>query len=990
MNKYFFIFLIGIYSYSQQTVTGIVSDQSGLPIPGVNIIISGSQIGTVTDFNGEYSIENISKDDVLVFSYIGFSTVEVEVSENFIIDITLFEDTELLDEVVIVGYGTQKKSDIVGSVTVVDVSEAVTQPTTDISELLRGKAAGVQITQNSNRPGGTSSIIIRGSNSILGGNSPLFVLDGIPTTNINDISSEEIESIEVLKDASAQAIYGARASNGVILVNTKKGKEGPLTVTYSGYFAIEEIYKNFDLYNPIEYIELKREAYRTTNALSPGNYMYDDEVFTPLQIEVIESNQYVNWGELILKKGYISNHNIGVRAGSKNTKVYSNFSLHDQEGLIPGSDFKRLTARVNLDQKINNKTSIRFNTLITNREQNNESGNIDWIVLPPVAKPFDDDGEIVKFPMGNQDAALYNPLWNIRESINESEANNFKLDLTINHSFSNKFEYKLVGSLSRRNASNSQYLSRLHQSAVANRGEVKLNDYLTKEYLVENILTYKKKTDENNSYDLTLVHSINEINYSHNGITGTGFDTDYLGYNGIESAEIISDIRRNANKRTRQGFMARFRYNYSDKYLLTATSRYDGSSVFSQFKKYGVFPSIALGWKIHKENFISNLNYINQLKFRISYGSIGNEAISPYQSLGLASPTNYAFDGQTFVGYLPSGKLFNPNLTWETTSTLNAGLDFGFFNNRLTGTVEFYKSNTNDVLVNRKVNSPGYTNTTYNAGETQNIGIEALLSYDIIRSNEINWNITANYAKNDEEIISLYGDRDDAGNQINDVASRLFIGQPINIIYQYVFDGIWQTNDDIANSHMPNASPGDIRVRDISGPEGIPDGKITDDDRTYFKRNPDWFGSISSKINYKNFGLLFDIYITKGSFKSNPYLADFNSGGTLSGKRNGIKVNYWTPENPSNDFPRPSTLTPEYLYSLAVQDASFVKLRTLRFNYNFPNNLIKSKNINNMSLYLTGTNLLTVTDYKSYNPEVNPGQYPDGREFTIGFKFEIY
>ena len=985
--KIFLFIFISFLSFGQKTVRGVVTDDLGSPIPGVNILVAGTDKGTTTDFDGLYTIANLNDNDILQFSYIGFITREIKIENNLELNVTLISDISKLDEVVVVGYGTQKKSDIVGSVTVVNIEDALNQPTTDVAELLRGKAAGVQITQLSNRPGGTSSILIRGSNSILGGNSPLFVLDGIPTNTIDDISPNEIESIEVLKDASAQAIYGARASNGVILVNTKKGEDGPLKVSYSGYLSMEELYKNFELYNPIEFINLKREAYRTTNN---GEYMYDDEIFTPRQIEVIQSNQYVNWADLVLKNGYISNHNFSVRGGNDKTKVFSNIGLHDQEGLIPGSNFKRLTTRINVQQKINEKTSLRLNTLITNKEQNNESGSIDWIVLPPVAKAFDENGNIIKFPMGAQDAALYNPLWNIKESTNFSDANNFKLDLTLDHNFSKKINYKFIGSLSRRNASNSQYLSSLHQSGVANRGEVKLNDYLTKEYLIENILTYKNKLNENNSFDITFVHSLNEIKYNHNGITGTGFDNDFLGFNGIEAAENISDIRRNANKRTRQGFMGRIRYNLMNKYLFTVTSRYDGSSVFSKFNKYGLFPSFAFGWKINQENFFKNANQVNQLKLRLSFGSIGNEAISPYQSLGLASATNYAFDGQTYVGYLPSGKLYNPNLSWETSTTLNIGLDFGFLNNKLTGTLEYYNTNTTDLLVNRKVNSPGYVNTTYNAGETSNRGFEALVSYDLIRNKNLSWNITSNFAKNNEKIISLYGDLDENGNPIDDVASQLFIGQPINIIYQYVFDGIWQADDDIINSHMPDAQAGEIKLRDISGPDGIPDGQITDDDRTYFKRNPDWFGSISSRINYRNFSFYIDVYFVEGLFKSNPYLADFNSGGTLSGKRNGIKVNYYTPENPSNNYPRPNSDNISYLYSLAVQDASYVKLRTLQLSYNIKNSNPFFKKIKNMSINLTATNLFTFTNYKSYNPEVNPGQYPDGREYTLGLKFEIF
>lgn len=990
MSKRFNIVLISLLIsstlWSQQTVVGVVSDEFGDPIPGANVQVKDMSRGTITDFDGKYELNNIQVDDTLIFSFVGLLSKEVVVGDQLELNIMLQANVDNLEEVVVVGYGTQKKSDIVGSVAVVNVEAAVTQPTSDISELLRGKAAGVQISQNSNRPGGSSSIIIRGSNSINGGNSPLFVLDGVPTTNIDDISPDEIESIEVLKDAASQAIYGARASNGVILVNTKKGLVGPVKVSYNGYYSVENLYRNFDLYSPSEWVQLRREAYRTDNN---DEYLYDDFIFTDLQLNVIQSNNFVNWEDLVIQQGIVTNHNLSLRGGSDQTKLYSNFGVFDQQGLIPGSDFNKLTARVNLDQKINDQMQLKLNTLLTFRKQNRESGNLDWIVLPPVAKAFEDDGSLIRFPLGVNDVNIYNPLWNMRESTNFTESNTLDLNLIFDYQVTDHLKYRVNSSIKRRNANNMQYLTRLHEGGASNNGQASLNDYVTKEYLVENIVTFDKRFNENHYLDATFVFSVNESEYNYTGISASGFENDFLGFNGIEGAENIDQPNRQANKRSRQGMMGRLRYNLKDRYLLTLTSRVDGSSVFSQNNKYGFFPSAALGWKIHQEPFMESISAINQMKFRVSYGSIGNEAINPYQSLGLASPILYAFDGDTSVGYLPGSRLHNPDLTWETSTTFNVGVDFGFFNNILTGSVEVYDTKTTDLLVNRKVNSPGYTTTTYNAGETSNKGYEVLLSADIFRTKNVRWNLSANYASNKNKIISLYGDLDDEGNPIDDVASNLFIGSPIKVIYQYQFDGIWQSTDDIVNSHMPDAAPGDVRVRDISGPDGVPDGILTDDDRVKFKKDPDWFGSITSSLKVNNFELLTDFYIVKGAMKSNPYLADYSSGGTLQGKLNGIRVGYYTPENPSNNYPRPRETTPSYLYALAVQDASFIRLRTLQLSYNLPKKILDEFSLDRLKIFVSGTNVFTITDYKSYNPEVNPGSYPDGREVTIGLKLEL-
>lgn len=972
-----------------RTIQGTVTDPDGNPLIGVNIVIKSQPgQGAVTDFDGNYRLE-IPEDTVkLIFSYVGYLTQEVTVTNQQVLDIVMKENISRLDEIIVVGYGTQKKSDITGSVAVVDIDKAMTQPTTDFTEMLRGQAPGVRITLNDPRPGGNSNIVIRGNNSILGGNSPLFIVDGVPLDNINDINTEDITSIEILKDASAQAIYGARASNGVVLVTTKRGEEGKLAISYNGYYSNEKLVRNFDLYSGEEWIQLRREAFRTSNA--QGEYEPDDFVFTQIQREVMSSKNYVNWEDLVMRNGMISNHNISLSGGTEQTKAYASLGFFDQKGVIPGSDYLRGSARINLDHRISDKLKFQSNIFLTTSNQNIESGTLQWIVLPPVSKAFDENGNIVRYPLGENENSYTNPLWNTRESTNENKSNSMDLNLSGSYDIVNNLTYQLNGTLRRKSTEGGYYYSSLHSSGLADQGRASIWGGLREEYLVENILTYNKEFNQNNHLDITGVQSVNKIKYGYSQTTATSFATDFLGYNGIEFAENILPVERNAFERSLVSFMGRIRYNLYDRYLLTLTARADGSSVFSEANKWGYFPSIALGWKMHHEPFLANIDNLDELKFRASYGSTGNEAIQPYQTLGLASPFLYVFGGQTTAGYLPGTNLPNPNLKWETSTILNFGLDFGFFKNILTGSVEWYTTSTTDLLVDRSVSgTTGYSTSIYNAGETLNKGIEFLLTGHLIRSADWDWTLSTNVSANQNKIVALYDERDEEGNLLDDIGKDRFIGEPINVIYQYAFDGIWQAGDDIENSHMPDAVPGDVRVKDISGPDGIPDNRITADDRVITPEDPDWYGSLSSSLRYKNLEFLAEIYTVQGAMKVNPWLAEFNFGGTLQGSLNGIKMDYYTPENPSDNFPRPRTTTPSNMYSLAVNDASYVRLRTLQLSYRFPGSLIERIGIHNLRLLVSGTNLITWTDYKSYSPEINPGSYPDGKEWTIGLKIDF-
>ena len=989
MNKFILFILAVLFQFSlmgQAQVKGIVQDEDGQPLSFVTILIEGTGNGTTSDLDGHFELE-ITKDTkpVLQFSYLGYQTLSVPFEGQAVLNVTMLTESAVLEEVVVVGYGTQKKSDVTGAVARVIVADAKTMPTTNVAEMLRGKSPGVQVTLGDASPGGNSSILIRGKNSLQGGNAPLFVVDGVPTDGniINSLNAEDIASIEILKDASAQAIYGARASNGVILITTKRGDTQKLKVSYHAYQSEQQLVKNFDLYSGQEWADLRMEAYRSEN-----NEMYEDSnfVFSALQLDILRSKafkngEFVNWEDETINNAAQQNHSLSFSTGTDNSSLYASFSYFNQNGIIPGSAYKRGTARINLDHKVSERFSFGANIYLTTDKRDRQSGSLGFITLPPLAKVRDENGDLVRHPTGEQTKT--NPLWNIRESTNEFFRNEYQFTLFGEYKIFKNLSYKLRAFVGRRNGNGGSYRTRLHSEGFSNNGLATISNDLRTEYLVENILNYNLDINEKNRMDFTFVQSVNDRAYNYSKTIATEFPNDLLGYNGIASAANILPVQRTAWNRQMLSFMGRARYYLNDKYLVTLTARRDGSSVFAPGNKWGVFPSAAIAWKAHLEPFFQKMDMINELKFRLSYGSIGNEAINPYQTLGLASTENYIFGGVVAGGYQAGSQLFNPNLKWEESTTLNFGIDFGLFKNFLVGNFEVYDTRTKDLLIDRTTpGGTGYTKILTNLGEVQNKGIELGLTANILTKDKLNWSIMATFSNNSNKILKLSGELDSLGMPVDDVSRSRFIGQPIDVIFQYQYDGIWGSIEEIEGSHMPDARPGDIRVRDING-----DGEINTDDRIIIRKDPDWIGALSSRFSLGNFDVYIEFYRVHNATKTNNYLAGFNEGGTLQGVLNGIKVNYWTPENPSGTFPRPRrNETPSYIWSAAVSDASYTRLRTLSLTYHLPKGILKKAKLSDVSIYGTATNLVTWTKYLSYSPENNVNGYPDGQNFVFGIK----
>ena len=966
-----------LHAQDTRTVTGNIVDADAEPLIGATVQVPNSTTGTTTDFDGNFELAVPIEVTELLVSYIGYTPQTVAIGPGPM-SIVLQDNAELLGEVVVVGYGSVQKSDVVGAVESVDVEEATAVPTTNVAEMLRGRATGVQVTQLDPRPGGSSGITIRGKVSLVG-NDPLIIVDGVPYDNINDVQPDDIVSIEVLKDAASQAIYGARAANGVILITTRRGKAGGFTVNYHGYVSSQRLTRNFDLYTPEEYAQLRREAQRTDNN---DEYLEDATIFNQFELESLERQDYVNWEDLILRRAQIQSHTLTLSGGSENSRVYSSLAYFDQDGLIPGAGFQRAAARVNVDQRINDRVSLQVNTNLQRQWQDVETSSLNFISISPLARPFEDDGTLIREPLGPGTTQV-NPLLNIRESQNELNTTLLDLNIVGEVQVADGLSYKLNTFARNRLSNQGFYRSTLHSEGDGDiRGLATISDRVYRDYLLENIVDYTPDFGETHKLNLTFVNAINQRENEFTSLTKSGFDSDALGFNG--NATVLRETDRDVGRRRLLSFLGRAQYGFRGKYLLTATLRADGSSVFARDNKWGYFPAAAVAWKAHREPFLAQQDWLTELKFRASYGSTGNEGINPSESLGIADDLPYVFNGVTVGGFAPLTRLPNPNLKWETTTTANLGVNFAFLENRARGSAEVYRASTTDFLLDRVLpGTSGFEVTRFNIGEVENRGFELMLSYDVIRNSELKWTVGGTYSSNRNEVISLDGSVDDDGEPVDFRSQGLFVGEPIDNIFQKQFDGIFQTAEEIAASAQAgsDATVGDIRVVDVNG-----DGEISDLDNVVFRQDPDFYGSLNTSLSWKGLEFFADVYFVEGALRSNPYLSTFANGGTLQGIRNGIRVPYYTPEAPSNDWPRPRTTTPSNLFALAVRDASYWRLRTVQLSYAIPTDLVARAKLRQASVYFTGTNLFTRTDYLSWSPEVNPGAFPDAKVLTGGLK----
>ncbi len=983
----FMCFLFNTVSAQQNMISGKVVDNAGVPLPGANVVIKGSSKGVQTDFDGKFSIE-ASATSTLIFSYIGMDDTSVLVGSKTILNVILKSNSQSLDEVVVVGYGTKKKSDVISSVVTVKAEDLIKVATSDVGEMLRGKAAGVQVTLSDGGPGTSSTIRIRGVRSLGGNNDPIVIADGVVIGGINDINANDIASMEILKDAAAQSLYGSRAANGVILITTKRGKIGKARVSYNGFSGIQMINRNFDIYNGEEFSQLKREAARTVSPT--GVYPADSDVFSARELESVVSGEYIDWEKYMITTGTTNNHSVSISSGTDKTSIFSSINYIDVKGVVPNSEYQKVAMRVNVDQRINDWLKIGMNTSFQFSESNDPNNGgilLNSITTSPLGKIYEDDGSFRLYPGGIQETP--NPLIDVYETNTNVLSRNDILNAFMDINLFKGLTYKLNTSRRSWNEKLLSYNSAKSISGIGNSGQgsgsIRFRDNV--EYLLSNVLNYNTTIAEKHHFGATALHEIVTSEYTEFLNNANRLPTDILGIYGLEAAMLNTPFIAKS-ERSLVSFAGKIEYDYDSKYYFAASGRIDGSSLFGKNNKWAYLPSVNAAWNVHKEEFMKEyVPVVNNLKLRVSYGKVGNQPENPYQSQASALQRDYIINGVKVAGYVPGGSLSNPDLRWETSTQLNLAADFGLFKNRISGTVEVYDTDTDDLLVNRSLSAgTGYNNKLTNLGKVNNRGIEVSLNTQIIKKKDFNLDLGFTFTKNKNKIVSIYGlDNDGDGIEDDAVGNLWFIGQPIDVYYEYKALGIYQVGETIPVVTGTALQPGDIKLYDSDPSNGAnPD---PNKDRFISSKLPEWFGTVSLKMDYKNFDLSADFYTVQGVIKQNAFLFGYNEGGSLRGVKNGIKQNYWTPENPGGNFPRPRIGNdPPYITSLGLQDASYIRLQNISLGFTMPDAVTKSAGLSNIRLYLTGSNLLTITDFQSYSPEKNPNEYPEPVSVVAGLQ----
>ena len=943
-------------------VKGQVTDKNGDPVIGATVKVKNAQAGTVTDYDGNFVL-NVHNPGTLVITYIGYLTKEVTFNLGQTLNITIEEDATALDEVVVVGYGVQKKSDVTGSVTSINKDRLSKLPVTNVLQAVQGAAAGVTISQGSSIPGDAPSALIRGRNSINAGTGPYIVVDGIPISksggSLNDINPADIESMEILKDASATAIYGTNGANGVILITTKHGKDGKPTVSYNGYVGFEDFAKKMDFCNGAQITQ----RYKDYVAQNPGETMYNDYVKNQNEAAAQAAGQETDWiYDMVSQTGIIQDHNVTVNGGAERIKYFISGDYMSQKGVLKGFNYKRYSMRMNVDADVTNYLKIGTNSYIVSH--NRDGGRVNFLMaeaMSPYGQVYNEDGSYCIYPMYTE-SLFFNPMRDVNQD-HERRQWNINLNAYAEMDFGNIWK-PLAGLRYKFNFGYSFVPRRENYYNGAEQNDQNGYGYIfnaeTQSRTVENILTYAKDIQKHH-FDITLLYASSRKKYHDNTATGAKFINDELSWHnlgggGTQTAKSYTDLYKTVSQ------MGRLNYSYDSRYLFTFTVRRDGSSVFGNDNKFGVFPSVALGWNIANEKFMEKAQgWLNNLKLRLSYGKAGNEAIGVYETLAKMSNNALTMDGQSATALYPSSRMGNSGLGWETTKTFNIGLDFGFLNNRINGNIDFYTSTTTDLLLQRNLPKiSGYSNVYMNMGKTANKGLEVTINSKNIVTKDFTWGTSLVWSWNKNEIKDLYGDQKD------DLGNRWFIGQPISVIYDYVMEGIWQKDEIDRGDHLkqdPQAQPGDVKLADLDG-----DGKITPegDKKIQGQTTPKWIGGLTNTFTYKNLTLSIFIQTVQGLKRDNSLLA---MASDEMGRRNSTtEIGYWTEANPSNEYRSLSKTSNRWGYGFP-RSAAFTRVKDITLSYQFPAQICNMLHLNALTVYASGRNLWTFTSWKGWDPE---------------------
>ncbi|ATL48847.1 SusC/RagA family TonB-linked outer membrane protein [Chitinophaga caeni] len=968
-----------------QEIKGKVTDASGMALPGASIKIKNTSRGTVTDANGNFSL-NANIGDTLEVSYLGYKTREIMIQNAQPLDIILQSSVNTTDEIVVVGYGTVKKSDLTGSLSQVKSKDLTAFPTTNVMQALTGRASGVRVIQNNGAPGGSISVRIRGVNSILGGNEPLYVIDGFPYNgNPTFLQNSDIESIEILKDASSIAIYGSRGANGVVLITTKSGKKGGrTTVDFDAGYTVQSVTKKMKLMNASQYALLYNEQAKNDN-LSP--------YFTDEQLAEIANGPSTDWQDLVLRTAPMFVSNVTVNGGSEKTRFSLSGGTFLQQGIIKNSNYKRYSVRGNIDHDISKYVSVSFNAILTrlnSRYQNSGLGNRGsdlisaMLMAPPTLGPYLEDGSYRRmttaYPFISN--ALINPMIPINEINDGIQADRVFSNAAVTVKPVKDLVIKISGGIENSNDRTDYYAN--IEPSTNSVGTARIGTKQLTSLLNENVATYSKQFGK---HGFTLLGGFTYQDYVATtvGGSGVGFLSDVPGTGNLGSAATPGIPNSSYTKWTLLSYIGRLNYNYNDKYLATVSFRRDGSSRYSENNKWGNFPSAALAWRISQEDFMKSIGWLSDLKIRTSYGATGSTAINPYQTLNQLSSSNTIFGDALYTAFAPGGSLPG-NLKWETTHQFDAGIDASVLDNRVHFTADYYVKKTSNLL--NRVELPasmGYDYTVQNIGEIENRGMEFGVEANLV-DREVKWNVNANISFNRNKVLKLYDGQDINGSSfytgsLNDFVNILREGKPLGVFYGYQEDGYTDN--------------GNLQYVDRNK-----DGNISADDKTFIgDPNPDFIYGLNSTTSFKNFELTFFIQGSQGND-----IYNLNQAATLDlgmGLNLPVDVynNHWTPENTNTKYPKISRSLSANMSDRFVEDGSYLRFRTIQLAYNLPVSKWSWKGFRSAQIYVSGQNLITFTKYSWYDPDVNAygssnsinqgidyATYPTNKSVTFGIK----
>lgn len=949
----------------QRVVAGTVTEPDGTPLPAVSVREKGTTNGTLTDAEGRYRITVTTSNPVLVFSFVGYATQEINVGSQGTIDIELVSGEVGLDEIVVIGYGTVKKRDLTGSVASISGEVMRDVPSSNISQALQGRISGVDMSQTSTKPGAAMQIRVRGTRSLNASNDPLIVIDGIPFAgSIGDINPGYIKSIDVLKDASATAIYGSRGANGVILITTNQGYAGQKAqVSYNSYVGMKNVFAQFPMMNGPEFVALRAARGQYTNGVDESD------------------DQDINWQDLFYRTGMVTNHDLGVTGGTANGNYNFSVGYYKDQAVIPGQEYNRFSMRGTLDQQVGK--FFRFGFITNNNYSINDGNNMGLygvLSQSPILNPYNEDGSwkrVVKMPLDDQ--------WTYSRETVEALGDQW-IDRTKAYgSYNTLFgevkipgiqglKYRInIGGNFRMSNGGSYTGEGVFSNNATTPSTATVSNSLTTNWAVENLLTYERTFAGKHQVNAVGMYSAEQTMYNRSQMSAKSIPADAFQYFNLGHASGEKTIDPNSQDYQVSGlmsYMGRVMYSYDNRYMLTATLRADASSRLAPGRKWHTYPAVSAGWNIKNESFMQNVTAIDMLKLRVGYGQTSNQSINPYQTLGRLSTRPYNFGPTTFsTGYYVS-QLPNSNLGWEFSITWNYGLDISLLKNRISATVEYYVTNTKDILLSVSLPpTSGVSSYMANIGETQNKGLEFSVDGVIINSpGGFTWEAGVNVYANRNRLIAL------ASGQQRDEGNSWFVGYPIDVIYDYEKIGLWQEGDPYLSILEPGGNVGMIKVKYTGdyNPDGSPVRQIGAADRQITSLEPNFMGGFNTRLSYKGFDLA-----AVGVFKNGGILIStlYDGSGYLNlmtGRRGNVKVDYWTPTNTDAKYPNPAGVLSgdnmKYANTLGLFDASYLKIRTITLGYNMAGvNFIRNAGIGKLRLYVTAQNPLVM--FSPYHKE---------------------